>query len=103
MNGETPEVSRGSRKKRTGRVVSDASNKTIVVAVERRVRHPLYGKVQRKVTKYHVHDEANAAHIGDEVRIVETRPLSKLKHWRLTEIVTRGAVEIPAGTEEAAI
>ncbi|MDZ4200131.1 MAG: 30S ribosomal protein S17 [Kiritimatiellia bacterium] len=93
MSGETPETKRGNRKERVGRVVSDAADKTIVVAVDRRVRHPLYGKIQRKTAKFHAHDEANAAKIGDTVRIVETRPLSRLKCWRLLDIVARGERE----------
>jgi small subunit ribosomal protein S17 len=80
---------RGNRKERTGTVVSDVQDKTIVVRVERTTTHPLYGKTLRVSKKYHVHDEANEANVGDTVRIVETRPLSKLKHWRLQEIVER--------------
>jgi small subunit ribosomal protein S17 len=85
------ETTRGNRKERVGQVVSDRANKTIVVEVHRRVRHPLFGKIQKKSSKFHAHDEANAAHIGDTVRIVETRPLSRLKCWRMVEIVARGA------------
>lgn len=82
---------RGQRKRREGRVVSDAMDKTIVVLVERRVRHPLYGKELRRFSKFYVHDEKNEARVGDTVRIEETRPLSRLKRWRLVEIVTRGS------------
>jgi len=80
-------VKRGVRKVRTGLVTSDKMNKTIVVAVTDRYRHPVYGKTVTRQKKFHAHDEENQAHIGDKVRIVETRPLSRLKHWRLLEIV----------------
>lgn len=80
---------RGSRKVRVGTVVSDKPEKTVVVAVERRVAHPLYGKQVVRRKKYHAHDEENAAREGDRVRIMETRPLSKLKRWRVLEIVER--------------
>jgi small subunit ribosomal protein S17 len=79
--------SRGARKVRVGRVVSDRQQKTIVVLVERRVAHPLYGKQVVQTKKYHAHDEENVAHAGDVVRIVETRPLSKTKRWRVLEVV----------------
>lgn len=82
-------MERGLRKKRTGRVVSDKMDKTIVVAVETKVRHPLYGKTINKTTKFKVHDENNEAKINDRVSIMETRPLSKDKRWRLVEIVER--------------
>lgn len=77
------------RKTRTGVVVSDAMNKTVVVQAERRITHPVYGKVLRRSKKYYAHDEENAAKQGDRVVIVETRPLSKTKRWRLAEIVAR--------------
>ena len=80
---------RGVRKERKGVVVSDKMDKTIVVRVTRRIRHPLYGKEMSQSRKFHVHDEANEAKIGDTVRIVESRPLSRLKRWRLVEVVTR--------------
>jgi small subunit ribosomal protein S17 len=80
---------RNDRKVRQGVVVSDVQDKTIVVRVQRTTTHPLYGKTIRVSKKYHVHDEANDAKVGDTVRIVETRPLSKLKRWRLDEIVER--------------
>jgi small subunit ribosomal protein S17 len=80
---------RNDRKVRQGVVVSDVQDKTIVVRVQRTTTHPLYGKTIRVSKKYHVHDEANDAKVGDTVRIVETRPLSKLKRWRLAEIVER--------------
>jgi small subunit ribosomal protein S17 len=82
-------MERTLRKKRTGRVVSDKMDKTIVVAVETKVRHPLYGKTVNKTTKFKVHDENNEAKINDRVLIMETRPLSKDKRWRLVEIVEK--------------
>jgi small subunit ribosomal protein S17 len=80
---------RNARKERQGTVVSDAQDKTIVVRVERRTTHPLYGKTIKVSKKYHAHDESNEAGVGDTVRIVETRPLSKLKRWRLEEVVEK--------------
>ena len=77
------------RKVRTGTVVSDKMNKTVVVAVERRTAHPVYGKRITHTTKFHAHDEENQAREGDTVRIMETRPLSKTKRWRVVEIVER--------------
>jgi small subunit ribosomal protein S17 len=85
----TATAERNTRKERQGVVVSDVQDKTIVVRIERRTTHPLYGKSLRVSKKYHVHDETNDAKVGDLVRIVETRPLSKLKRWRLAEIVER--------------
>ena len=82
-------MERGRRKARVGTVVSDKMQKTVVVAVADTYRHPLYGKIQRRVSKYKAHDEANAAGVGDRVRIVETRPLSKTKRWRVAEIVEK--------------
>lgn len=82
-------MERSLRKKRIGRVVSDKMEKTIVVAVETKVRHPLYGKTINKTTKFKVHDENNEAKINDKVSIMETRPLSKDKRWRLVEIVEK--------------
>jgi small subunit ribosomal protein S17 len=78
---------RGLRKERTGVVLSAAMNKTIVVQVERKVRHPLYGKEMRQIHKFYAHDEDNTAKTGDKVLISETRPLSKLKRWRLVRIL----------------
>ncbi|MAE71566.1 MAG: 30S ribosomal protein S17 [Gemmatimonadetes bacterium] len=78
---------RALRKTRTGRVVGDKMNKTIVVAVERLVRHPVYGRVVRRTKRYKVHDEENTAKVGDEVELMETRPLSKEKRWRLVKVV----------------
>ena len=86
-NTETPQ--RGTRKTREGRVVSDKMQKTVVVAIERRVPHPVYGKMVTYTTKVKAHDEQNSAKAGDLVRIAETRPLSKDKRWRLVEIVER--------------
>jgi len=82
-------ASRPQRKVRLGLVVSDKMDKTVVVAIERRVPHPVYGKMVTKTTRLKAHDEANSAKVGDTVRIVETRPLSKDKRWRLLEIVER--------------
>jgi small subunit ribosomal protein S17 len=84
-------VGRGVRKHRRGVVVSRSGNKTIVVRVETREPHPFYGKVVRKLRKFHVHDEKNEAAVGNTVRIVECRPLSRLKRWRLLEVVPAGA------------
>jgi len=77
------------RKVRSGRVVSDKMDKTRVVLVERTTKHPLYGKIIRRSKKYKFHDEANESRVGDVVKIMETRPLSKDKRWRLVEIVQR--------------
>jgi small subunit ribosomal protein S17 len=77
------------RKTRQGYVVSDKMDKTVVVEVEDRVKHALYGKVIRRSTKIKAHDEANAAGVGDRVRIMETRPISATKHWRVVEILER--------------
>jgi small subunit ribosomal protein S17 len=80
---------RGSRKTRVGTIVSNKMDKTVVVVVERRYAHPLYGKQVTRSKKYHAHDENNEYQVGDVVRIVETRPLSKLKRWRVAEVVER--------------
>ena len=80
---------RNYRKVREGYVVSDKMDKTIVVSVEDRVKHPLYGKVIRRTSKVKAHDEANTAGIGDRVRLMETRPLSATKRWRLVEILEK--------------
>ncbi len=82
-------VDRGHRKTRRGYVTSDKMDKTIVVEVEDRVKHPLYGKVIRRTSKVKAHDEANSAGVGDLVLISETRPLSATKHWRLVEILEK--------------
>jgi len=80
---------RNARKARVGTVVSDRPEKTVVVQVERRIADPLYGKRVLRNTRYHAHDENNEYRVGDTVRIVETRPLSKLKRWRVTELIER--------------
>jgi len=85
----TSQSAKGLRKVRTGRVTSDIRDKTITVAVDRTVLHPLYGRVVRKSKKYMAHDEQNDAHVGDLVEITETRPLSKTKRWRLTQVIER--------------
>jgi small subunit ribosomal protein S17 len=86
---EKPEHDRGRRQERRGVVVSDKGDKTIVVKVDVIKQHPRYKKVVRSTIKFHAHDESNTAGVGDTVRIVETRPLSKTKHWRLAEIVEK--------------
>ena len=83
------QISRGYRKTRIGEVVSDKMDKTIVVAIETKVRHPLYGKMVNRTRKFKAHDENNECGIGDTVKIMETRPLSKDKRWRLVEIVEK--------------
>ena len=80
---------RNSRKTRVGMVVSDKMQKTVVVSIERRVQHPVYGKMVRRTKKLKAHDEENQAKTGDTVRIMETRPLSKDKRWRVVEIIER--------------
>ena len=80
---------RGMRKERIGVVVSDKMDKTIVVAIRTRVKHPLYGKIMNRTTKLKAHDENNECGIGDTVRVMETRPLSKDKRWRLVEIIEK--------------
>ena len=80
---------RGRRKVRVGVVVSDTMDKTVLVRIDRRVRHPLYKKTVARANKLAAHDEHNDAHVGDLVRVVETRPLSKSKRWRVVEIVER--------------
>lgn len=82
-------MERNNRKTRIGRVVSDKMDKTIVVAIERKVRHPLYGKIINTTTKLKAHDENNEAKVNDKVSIMETRPLSKDKRWRITGIVEK--------------
>lgn len=86
---EPAEEARGYRKTRRGYVLSGKMEKTVVVAVEDRVKHPLYGKVLRRTSKVKVHDEANTAGVGDLVLIMETRPLSASKRWRLVEILEK--------------
>ena len=82
-------MERNDRKERIGKVLSNKMQKTITVAVDRKVKHPIYGKFVNKTTKFKSHDETNSAGIGDLVRIMETRPLSKDKRWRLVEIVEK--------------
>ncbi|MBP2365792.1 30S ribosomal protein S17 [Pseudonocardia parietis] len=84
-----PEGQRGERKVREGLVVSDKMEKTITVSLEDRVKHPMYGKVIRRTSKVKAHDEGNTAGIGDRVRLMETRPLSATKRWRLVEILEK--------------
>ncbi|MBD3224068.1 MAG: 30S ribosomal protein S17 [Caldithrix sp.] len=83
------ETKRGLRKVRIGKVTSNKMDKTITVAVERRLQHPVYKKFVKKTTNFKAHDEKNECSIGDKVRIMETRPLSKAKRWRLVEIVEK--------------
>src|SRR3954451_2170019 len=80
---------RGNRKVREGLVISDKMDKTVVVAVEDRVQHPLYGKTIRRTQKYKAHDEANSCGVGDRVQLMETRPLSATKRWRVVEILEK--------------
>ncbi len=82
-------MERNTRKTKIGKVISDKMDKTIVVAIEESVKHPLYGKVVKKTYKLKAHDEENACGIGDKVKVMETRPLSKDKRWRLVEIVEK--------------
>jgi small subunit ribosomal protein S17 len=89
MSEPTQQKTRGERKVREGLVVSDKMDKTIVVELEDRVKHPLYAKVIRRTSKVKAHDEANTAGIGDRVRLMETRPLSATKRWRLVEILEK--------------
>lgn len=81
------------RREWVGRVISNKMNKTVVVAVERSVIHPMYRKILRRVTKLKAHDEQNACRIGDRVRMIETRPISKDKHWRVVEVLEKGQTE----------
>jgi small subunit ribosomal protein S17 len=82
-------MERNERKERIGKVISNKMQKTITVAVDRKVKHPIYGKFVNRTTKFKAHDEENTAGIGDTVRIMETRPLSKDKRWRLVEVVEK--------------
>jgi small subunit ribosomal protein S17 len=104
MSSATPKPTskRGRRKTEIGMVASDRMNKTRRVVVERLVPHPKYGKLLRRRTVCHAHDEANASHRGDLVEIMETRPLSKLKRWRIVRIVRPGAQQALAGEDESA-
>jgi small subunit ribosomal protein S17 len=89
VDATAPATERGNRKTRRGYVVSDKMDKTAVVAVEDRVKHPLYGKVLRRTSKVKAHDEANTAGVGDLVLIMETRPLSATKRWRVVEVLEK--------------
>ncbi len=89
QNTETAEAKRGQRKTRIGKVVSSKMDKTIVIAVVRMVKHPLYKKYIKRTTRLYAHDETNDVREGDTVRVVETRPLSKLKCWRVQEVIAR--------------
>jgi small subunit ribosomal protein S17 len=80
---------RARRKVRIGRVVKHGADKTAIVAIERRAPHPVYGKIVKRTSKIYVHDENNESHVNDLVKVMETRPLSRLKRWRLVEIVKR--------------
>jgi small subunit ribosomal protein S17 len=92
----------GKRKSKTGRVVSDKMDKTVVVSVERLRRHPIYKRVVRLSSKFKAHDQQNSARVGDTVRIEESRPLSREKRWTVVEIVARGShEELVDGTEQA--
>jgi len=85
----SPTMERNLRKVRIGRVVSDKMDKSITIAVDRKVKHPLYGKFVQKTTKLMAHDEKNECGIGDTVKVMETRPLSKNKRWRLVEVIAK--------------
>lgn len=93
---------RGKRKVFVGVVVSDKMDKTVVVAVDRLARHPLYKKVVRRTSKFYAHDEHNECRVGDIVEIMETRPLSKLKRWRVVRIIQKAKVPLPVAREEVA-
>jgi small subunit ribosomal protein S17 len=86
---QTTATDRGDRKVRTGVVVSDKMDKTVLVRIDRQVRHAAYGKVVKRSSKLAAHDDVNDAHVGDTVRVMETRPLSRSKRWRVVEIVER--------------
>lgn len=88
-------MTEGTRKRREwfGNVVSNKMNKTVVVAVDRYVSHPVYHKFMRRVTKLKAHDEENSCHVGDRVKLIETRPISKEKRWRVVQILERGQPE----------
>jgi small subunit ribosomal protein S17 len=96
---EARDNSRGLRKRRKGVVVSKSGDKSVVVKVDRRVRHPLYEKVMRRSKNFHAHDEANTAKVGDMVMISEARPISKLKRWRVLEILPTGRANAGADAQ----
>jgi small subunit ribosomal protein S17 len=89
MTTTTTTTDRNRRKIRVGKVVSDRMEKTVVVSIERLVKHPTYGRYVRRRTKFKVHDEKNECHVGDVIRFMETRPMSKEKRWRFVEFVER--------------
>jgi small subunit ribosomal protein S17 len=89
MSEHVDNTERTNRKVRTGVVVSEKMDKTVLVQIDRKVRHPLYQKTVRRSNKLAAHDESNDAHVGDTVRVMETRPLSKTKRWRVVEVVER--------------
>ena len=89
VNAETTTEARSRRRTRQGKIVSDKMDKTVVVAVESRIRHPLYGRIVRRTKRYKAHDEANDFHTGDTVEITECRPLSKDKSWRVSRLIER--------------
>src|SRR6185436_5651304 len=97
---ETQLLERGNRKERLGEVISNKMTKTIVVRVERRFPHPRYRKIVTSYKKFYAHDEKSEAKPGDRVRIEETRPLSKLKRWRLVQVVERGETVAPAAASQ---
>jgi small subunit ribosomal protein S17 len=86
---ENTEKSRGSRQEKLGVVVSNKMNKTVIVEVEKTVTHRLYHRYQKRTSRFYAHDEANACQVGDQVRLVSTRPLSRLKRWRVDEVVKK--------------
>ncbi len=98
---ETTQKAQGRRKEVVGEVVSNKMHKTIVVQVTRKKSHPFYGRVIARNKKFYAHDENNQAHVGDVVRIEETRPLSKLKRWKLKDIVRKAALLPEAPVEQA--
>ena len=99
MMAETTQRAQGRRKEVVGEVVASRMQKTIVVQVTRKKSHPFYGRVIARNKKFYAHDETNQAHVGDVVRIEETRPLSKLKRWKLKDIIRKAALVPEAATE----
>jgi small subunit ribosomal protein S17 len=89
VTDEQTTAERARRKTRTGVVLSDKMDKTVLVRIDRKVKHPVYGKIVKRSSKLAAHDEQNDAHVGDTVRVMETRPLSKSKRWRVVEVVER--------------
>jgi small subunit ribosomal protein S17 len=89
VTDEQTTAERARRKTRTGVVLSDKMDKTVLVRIDRKVKHPVYGKIVKRSSKLAAHDEQNDAHVGDTVRVMETRPLSKSKRWRVIEVVER--------------